>query len=191
MSLEQQLDFFFVVTTTLSLLNWEIVAFMFIVVIKFLTYFAIAYRFLFDSSTRRMISRWSFLLCFFIILLFLSQICKYFVQLHIVESLVYIRRLRLVSRTNFLHFFDQNFFDLSYIFAHDVKFFIVFLMFFHSDSIYSFIRYRSLFAFDSDFDKFVSRYCSNFSRFINFQSRWEYRIDFSTKHNFTHVSIDK
>ena len=123
--------------------------------------------------------------------LVLLQACNYFVQLYIVESLMYIRRLRLVSRIACLHSFDQNLFDLSYIFAYDVKFFIVLSILFSSNSIYSFIRCRSLFAFDNDFDKCVSRYCLNFSRFIDFQSRRKYRIDFSTRHNFTHVSIEK
>ena len=122
---------------------------------------------------------------------FLSQICKYFVQLYIVESLIYIRHLRLVFRIVCLYSFDQNFLDLSYIFAYDVKFFTVFSIFINSDSIYSFIRCRSLFVFDSDFDKCVSKYCSNFSRFINFQSRRKRRASFSTRQSFTHISTNK
>ena len=104
---------------------------------------------------------------------------------------MYVRRLRLVYKTACLHSFDQNFLDMSYIFAHHVKFFTVFSILVNNDSIYSFIRCRSLSAFDSDFDKYVSRYCSNFSRFIDFQSRRERRVDFSTRQNFTHISTNK
>ena len=112
-------------------------------------------------------------------------------RMYIVESFVYIRRLRLVSRTVCLYFFDQNSLDLSYIYAHDVKFFIILSILVNNDSIYSLIYYRSFSAFDSDFDKCISRYCSNFSKFIDFQSRRERRVDFSTRQNFTHVSTNK
>ena len=122
---------------------------------------------------------------------FLSQTCKYFIQLYIVESFVYVRRLDLVFRIACLHSFDQHSLDLSYIYAHDVKFFTAFSIFVSNDSIYSSIYCRSLSIFDSDFDKCVSRYCSNFSRLMNFQSQRKRRVDFSIRRNFTHVSINK
>ncbi len=171
-----------------DLIREEIVAWVNVSATAFLAHFAIWNSSLENCLTFCMISRYSLRFCFLIILLFLSHAWMYFVQSSTIRQLLLIRHTLL---TIFIHFFVHSALIISCDLAQRVKILTIFFSAFSSCFVYSFMRWRFVFWFDSDFDICSLKVLMNFSSFIVFQLRRDLRADSSQALRSITVCIDR
>ncbi len=166
----------------------KIVTWVSVSAIAFLTHFAVQNSLLENCLTFCMIFQYSLCFCFLIILLFLSHAWMYFTQsLMIWQSLLIHCMLLIIS----VHFFVHSALIISCDLAQKVKISMISFSAFSNCFVYSFMHWRFIFWFNSDFNICSLKVLMNFSLFIVFQLQRDLRADSLQTLRFITIYINK
>ena len=122
------------------------------------------------------------------ILLFLSHAWIYSVQSLMIQQLLFIHCILL---TIFIHFFIHSALIISCNLAQKVEISMIFFSAFSNCLVYSFMCWRFILWFNSDFDICSFRILMNFSSFIIFQLQHDFHVDFLQTLRFIIVCINR
>ena len=159
-----------------DLIRRKIVAWVNVSVTAFLAYFAVLNSSLENCLTFCMIFQYSLRFCFLMILLFLSHAWMYSVQSSMIQQLLFICYMLLMI---FIHFFVHSALIISCDLAQKVKISMIFFSAFSNCLMYSSMHQRFVSWFNNDFDIYSFKVLINFSSFIIFQLRRDFRADSS------------
>ena len=168
--------------------NDEIVIWINVLAIVFLTHLTFSNNCLLKIFETCIVARNSSRLCFLNILFFLLQTWINDVQS---SMTLHRRRVRLISLTTRVHSSIQLVLIISCDLIHEIDVSIVFFNASSNVVVYSSRRWRFVVSFDNDFERFFLMTLSNFSMFMIFQLRREHRDDFFCVLRFNIVLIKK